>query len=212
MIRAMFEENVRKTEARGLVQWDYGQILQIEGLKGIDHAEVHFAVKECSAKAEICIATIEENRILAEIQDKLLEVGKDLIAYVYIADAMSGKTVRIIELPVEKREQPGDYSTPSGKNLLRQVLESLEKKADNMTVIDGELQLLSGDTPVGNRVRMETAAGKEIEIRNDGTSIQWRYTDQNEWKELIPLADLKGEDGKPPEFEIREGHLIVKYE
>lgn len=25
MIRAMFEENVRKTEARGLVQWDYGQ-------------------------------------------------------------------------------------------------------------------------------------------------------------------------------------------
>lgn len=212
MIRAMFEENVRKTEARGLVQWDYGQILQIEGLKGIDHAEVHFAVKECSAKAEICIATIEENRILADIQDKLLEVGKDLIAYVYIADEMSGKTVRIIELPVEKREQPGDYSTPSGKNLLRQVLESLEKKADNMTVIDGELQLLSGDTPVGNRVRMETAAGKEIEIRNDGTSIQWRYTDQNEWKELIPLADLKGEDGKPPEFEIREGHLIVKYE
>lgn len=160
MIRAMFEENVRKTEARGLVQWDYGQILQIEGLKGIDHAEVHFAVKECSAKAEICIATIEENRILADIPDKLLEVGKDLIAYVYIADAMSGKTVRIIELPVKKREQPGDYSTPSGKNLLRQVLESLEKKADNMTVIDGELQLLSGDTPVGNRVRMETAAGK----------------------------------------------------
>lgn len=212
MIRAIFEENVRKTEARGLVQWDYGQILQIEGLKGIDHAEVHFAVKECSAKAEICIATIEENRILADITDKLLEVGKDLIAYVYIADAMSGKTVRIIELPVEKREQPGDYSTPSGKNLLRQVLESLEKKADNMTVIDGELQLLSGDTLVGNRVRMETAAGKEIEIRNDGTSIQWRYTDQNEWKELIPLADLKGEDGKPPEFEIREGHLIVKYE
>ena len=76
MIRAMFEENVRKTEARGLVQWDYGQILQIEGLKGIDHAEVDFAVKECSAKAEICIATIEENRILADIPDKLLAVGK----------------------------------------------------------------------------------------------------------------------------------------
>lgn len=62
------------------------------------------------------------------------------------------------------------------------------------------------------RVRMEDGSRKEIEIRNDGTSIQWRYTDQNEWKELILLADLKGEDGKPPEFEIREGHLIVKYE
>lgn len=212
MIRAIFEENVRKTEAHGLVQWDYGQILQIEGLKEIDHAEVHFAVKECNTKAEICIATIEENRILADIPDKLLEVGKDLIAYVYIADATSGKTVRIIELPVKRREQPGDYRTPSGKNLLRQVLESLEKKADNMTIIDGELQLMSGGTPVGDRVRMETAAGKEIEIRNDGTSIQWRYTDQNEWKELIPLADLKGEDGKPPEFEIRDSHLIAKYE
>lgn len=102
MIRAMFEENVRKTEARGLVQWDYGQILQIEGLKGIDHAEVHFAVKECSAKAEICIATIEENRILADIPDKLLEVGKDLIAYVYIADAMSGKLSELLNFQLKR--------------------------------------------------------------------------------------------------------------
>ena len=128
MIRAIFEENVRKTEAHGLVQWDYGQILQIEGLKEIDHAEVHFAVKECNAKAEIRIATIEENRILADIPDKLLEVGKDLIAYVYIADAMSGKTVRIIELPVKKREQPGDYSTPSGRTFCGRYWNHLKKR------------------------------------------------------------------------------------
>ena len=180
MIRAMFEENVRKTEARGLVQWDYGQILQIEGLKGIDHAEVHFAVKECSAKAEICIATIEENRILADIPDKLLEVGKDLIAYVYIADAMSGKTVRIIELPVKKREQPGDYSTPSGKNLLRQVLESLEKKADNMTVIDGELQysycqvIHLSETESGWRRQQEKKLKSGMMARRSSGGIQIR--------------------------------------
>lgn len=51
MIRAMFEENVRKTEARGLVQWDYGQILQIEGLKGNRSCRGSFCCKRMQCKS-----------------------------------------------------------------------------------------------------------------------------------------------------------------
>ena len=37
--------------------------------------------------------------------------------------------------------------------------------------------------------------GREIEIRNNGTAIQWRYVGDDEWTDLVQLSDLKGEKG-----------------
>lgn len=37
--------------------------------------------------------------------------------------------------------------------------------------------------------------GREVEIQNNGTAIQWRYVGESEWKDLVQLADLKGEKG-----------------
>lgn len=74
---------------------------------------------------------------------------------------------------------------------------------------DGSLQLLSQGRPIGERLRINTSSGREVELRNDGTAIAWRYTDSNEWTELLLLEDLKV---KAPDFEIRDGHLIVAYD
>ena len=95
--------------------------------------------------------------------------------------------------------------------MLKQVLEFLQTKADNITITDGNLQLMSQGQPVGDKVRINTSGGNEIEIRNNGTALQWRYINQNDWNDLVPLEDLKGKDGKPPEFEVRDGHLIAIY-
>lgn len=35
--------------------------------------------------------------------------------------------------------------------------------------------------------------GREIEIQNNGTAIQWRYVGDSDWKDLVQLSDLKGE-------------------
>lgn len=35
--------------------------------------------------------------------------------------------------------------------------------------------------------------GREIEIQNNGTAIQWRYVGDSEWRDLVQLSDLKGE-------------------
>ena len=35
--------------------------------------------------------------------------------------------------------------------------------------------------------------GREIEIQNNGTAIQWRYVGDESWTDLVQLSDLKGE-------------------
>lgn len=214
MIRADFENNGHSISVPGLTQWDYGQVLEIYGLQYAISVEVHYAIRRQREDAIIDVPNVREGVIYSRIPDKLLESGEELCAYVYIADKDSGETVRTIVLPVKRRPKPGDYDAPAEKNLLRQLMEAVKNKADNLTLDEtGEyLQLMSGATPVGDRIRLpEGMSGREIELKNSGTAIQWRYTDSNEWTDLISIDDLKGKDGETPEFEIREGHLWAVY-
>lgn len=212
MIKVYFEGNEESTRAYGLTQWDYGQQLKIYGVENLRTAEVHFSAGE--KETEISLGQIEEDgTISAMIPNKLLETGLEIRAYIYVATADSGETVRTVILPVQRRPRPGDYSSPGDKNLLRQLIEKTDSKADDIRIQEGYLQLLSGEKEIGSRIRLPTGGegGREVEIRNNGEAIQWRYTDSNEWHDLVLLEDLRGPQGAAPEFEIREGHLIVKY-
>lgn len=163
MIQAVFntEESICVS---GLWQWDYGQELQIYGLD-IAQAEVHFAVSGCD-EAVITVAQSCEGALVTKIPDRLLELGREIRAYVYIADASSGETVRTISLPVERRPKPDDYDSPAEKNLLRQMMDKLDKKADNLQLSDGNLQLLSGQNEIGEKIRLPTGSGEVESITN----------------------------------------------
>lgn len=206
MIRAVFNEHEDYIKIAGLTQWDYGQELRIIGLGDLKGQEVHFAAGN-STKALISPAEIlPDGSISTRIPDKLLETGENIKAYVYVVDSETGKTVRTILLYVTRRPKPEDYDSPAEKNLLRQVLEKLDAKADKIDLVDGELILKSGGTELGKRIRLPTG-GREIELRNNGTAIQWRYTDSNEWMELVTMEALVG---NALDFNVREdGHLIV---
>lgn len=213
MIRADFENNGHSISVPGLTQWDYGQVLEIYGLQYAISVEVHYAIRRQREDAIIDVPNVREGVIYSRIPDKLLESGEELCAYVYIADKDSGETVRTIVLPVKRRPKPGDYDAPAEKNLLRQLMEQVKGKADSMTLDESGryLQLTSDGKLVGDRIRLNVAAGREIELKNNGTAIQWRYTDSNEWKDLVLLDDIRGKDGVAPEFEVRNGHLWAVY-
>lgn len=213
MIRATFNDNEEYIRVNGLTQWDYGQELQIIGLGPVQNAEIHFAL-EGRQEAEIQVAKIENEIIYARIPDKLLEKGRKIKAYVYLATPDYGETIKTIIMPVVRRPRPDDYASPEDRNLLREILEEIKTKADNIKVEEGYIQLISGAVPIGDRVRLPAGSGessREIELRNNGNAIEWRYTDSNKWTELIMLSELKGKDGETPEFEIRDGHLIAIY-
>ena len=213
MIQVTFTKGENHVRVNGLTQWDYGQVLQITGLGPVQNAEIHFASEGCR-EAEIQIAKVENEILYAQIPNKLLEKGRNIKAYVYLATPETGETVRMIALPVKPRAKPDDYSTPEEQNLLRKILDEIKGKADNLKGKDGYIQLLSGAVPIGDRVRIPAGSGgvaREIELRNNGYAIEWRYTDSNEWTELIQISELRGKDGETPEFEIRDGHLIAIY-
>ena len=47
--------------------------------------------------------------------------------------------------------------------------------------------------------------GREIELQNSGTAIQWRYAGDNAWTDLVQLSELKGDpgnDGITPNIQI----------
>ena len=206
MIQVLFNENEKDVTKTGLTQWDYGQELCVMGLKNVQNAEMHFA-KDAYQEALIRRAKISEDTMIAKIPDELLKKSGRITVYIYTATKDEGKTIRTIRLPVKARERPEDYESPTDKNLLRMLIEELEEKADNLKIENGILQLFSGKKKIGEGVRIQSGES-EIEFKNNGTAIQWRYTNSNEWKDLVLLSELTA---KSPEFEIREGHLIIIY-
>jgi len=210
-LRVDFKDDRKNITVIGLDQWDYGQKLEIYGIPDVTHAEVHFC---CESDTEALIKQAQvTDHITADIPDKLLRTGENLKAYVYIATATEGKTIRTITMIVNRRQRPEDYTALPEKNLLREILEKLDLKADDIELKENELQLLSGGKGIGSKIRLPGGSGgREIELRNNGTAIQWRYTDSNDWIDLIQTEELRGKDGVTPSFIIRDGHLIAIYE
>jgi hypothetical protein len=209
----------------GLTQWDYGQILHIEYSGTIpEGSEVNYYQGTLSSLTYI-------HSLEAKIPDIMLQNAADITAYVYIRQPDSGETVLTIRLPIAARPQPDNYVLPDSEEYRRLLpvggepgqipAKQSEKdysilweyRADGIKY-DGEyVQLMSGAVPVGERVRLMKEE-REIELSNDGTNIKWRYTDSNDWKMLISVESIRGEQGPPgitPEFEVRDGHLIAKY-
>lgn len=120
-------------------------------------------------------------------------------------------TSTIVSFSVEKTLFGGVEGKEPSLTVYEQLLNRLHGKADNITLDeDSFLQLMSGKCPVGNRLRLPAAenSGREIELKNNGSAIQWRYTDSNNWKELITLEELLG---NTLNFRVNEdGHLVVK--
>lgn len=206
-------------QAEGLYQWDYGQELLINGINVPDNTEVQFYQTLRSS-----IGRIKDGKV--RIPDMMLQNAAEITAYVYVCQPDSGETVLKIRLPIKSRPKPEDYVLPDYTEYTRllpiggepgQIPVMTEKgiawglRADGLQLTGDELQLLSGDIPIGQRVRLPASTGGEIELRNNGTEIQWRYTNSNKWNTLVSLSELRGPAGETPEFEIREGHLFVKY-
>lgn len=140
-ITVTFKAEEKYKRVMGLWQWDYGRQVKICGLHPCDKTiEVHFSVagNENSLTVE---GKVSEEYIVAKIPDILLQNGRNLRAFVYVADLESGHTVREMELVVNKRPKPQDYEDPDG--MFDEILEQLNKKGDELQLDGKELQLLS---------------------------------------------------------------------
>lgn len=217
MITVVFNSGETKKNAKGLWQYDYGQVLRIQGLSLPPAAEIHFALQEKGGSAATRIGTTKDGITDVVIPDSMLEnenlaADYKIYAWVYLADEESGETEYMITLQVKSRPKPevynADADTPVSGGTMAAILSAVNGiasgKADSLKYQDSILRLLSGDTELA-RVLIAAGSGtggadaREIELQKSETAIQWRYVGDTLWTDLVMLAEITGADGVPGE-------------
>lgn len=79
-----------------------------------------------------------------------------------------------------------DCTVLTGLKCTQQVAESNPDALAQIWAAINELKAGGGSGTSGKD-------GREIEIQNNGTAIQWRYVGDSDWTDLVQLSDLKGE-------------------
>lgn len=125
-------------------------------------------------------------------------------------------TTNKIYIPIqESGYEQGKVPSAPAPALYEQLLDAMDRQVSGLSYESGYMQLMAGDMAVGERIRVSgTNENREIEFTNDGTYIKWRYTDSNDWQQLVSLQAITGPQGPPgvtPELEVRSGRLIAKY-
>lgn len=127
-------------------QWDYGQVLRIEGLKLPNMVEIHFSLEETGGKAVSRIGTTKDGATDVIIPDSMLEnegaTGTyKIYAWVYLTDADSGSTEYKVTIHVKARskpEIPGGGDNPDAfHEAVLAVRESAEKAEEAQRQAEG---------------------------------------------------------------------------
>lgn len=209
--------NPEETYARvaGLWQYDYGQVLRIQGLSLPPAIEIHFSLQETGGEAITRIGVTSDGVTDVVIPDFILEGAgaiEDYFAYAFIypSDENSGQTEHRIEIGVKSRPKPEGYKG-SGDDTMGSIMKAVNEiaagKADGLEYKNSILRLMSGDTELA-QVTISGGSGggadaREIELQKSETAIQWRYVGEEKWNDLVNLADLKGDPGpQGPQGEV----------
>lgn len=99
------------TTASGLWQYDYGQVLRIQGLKLPPAVEIHFSLQERGGESVTRVGTTKDGVTDVVIPDSMLEnrditTDYKIYAFIYLTDSESGQTEYKISMSVKARPKP----------------------------------------------------------------------------------------------------------
>lgn len=228
---AIFDTGTKYTNVVGLWKYDYGQILRIVGLNMPKTVEIHFSLNETYGSSVTRIGITKDRITDVSIPDSMLEnentkQNYNVYAFIFLTDENSGNTEYRIKIPVKARPKPeavGGTGETTLENIMSAVNQIADEKADTLDYKDNVLRLLSRETEL-SRVIIRGGSGggadaREIELRKSATAIQWRYTGDETWNDLVTLAEITGAQGEPGKdgrgitsVTIKtDGHLQIDY-
>lgn len=135
MITAIFNPDTTMANAYGLWQYDYGQILRIQGLHLPSMVEIHFSMQETGGIAPMRVGVTKDGVTDVVIPDSMLEndgatSDYDIFAFVYLTDATSGQTEYKIKLRVKSRPEPEVPGGGEDPNIFHEAVQAVKKSAD----------------------------------------------------------------------------------
>ena len=118
-----------------LNQYDYGQILRIQGLKLPKTVEVHFSTQETGGTSITRVGVTKDGVTDVLIPDSVLENGDttqnySIFAFVYITDATSGKTEYRARLEVKARPKPEVPGGGDSPDVFHEAVLEVRKSAE----------------------------------------------------------------------------------
>ena len=133
-----FEQGRTEANAYDKVwQYNYGQILRIQGLKLPRNVEIHFATQRTGGIALPRVGVTRDGVTDVVIPDSMLENGDatsdyPVYAFVYLTDETSGQTEYMIRMQIKSRprpEVPGGSEDPGAFHEAVQEVRKLTEKA-----------------------------------------------------------------------------------
>lgn len=133
---ARFKEGSRTAEVKDIWQWDYGQILRIQGMSLPTAVEIHFSLDEHGGEAARRIGVTKDGVTDVPIPDLMVEnesaYGDSyyFFAYIYLTDETSGNTEYKIRAKVSTRSKPEGYVS-GGNDTFAEILKTVNKIASD---------------------------------------------------------------------------------
>lgn len=131
---AVFYDRQMGVKAEPVWQYDYGDELQICGLKLPAAVEIHFALTEKGGESITRVGVTKDNTTIVTIPDSMLENGdaaEDYIifAWVYIRNEKTGTTEYKITIPVCARAKPEAFDRPEEVELFQKAIDAVNESA-----------------------------------------------------------------------------------
>ncbi|MFR5738073.1 MAG: hypothetical protein ACLUEC_02675 [Coprococcus sp.] len=120
---------------RGLWQYDFGQVLRIQGGNLKPAVEIHFSLQETGGEAVTRIGTTKDGVTDVVIPDTMLinddiDDKYNIYVFIYIADRESGETEKKFALEVKSRPKPEAFDATEDKELFEEAIRAVNESAE----------------------------------------------------------------------------------
>lgn len=215
ILTAGFEDD-RYCRVSGAWQYDYGQILRIQGLNLPKAVEIHFSLTEKSGESITRIGTTKDGATDVLIPDSMLEKETNqnysIYAFIYLSDATSGNTEYRIAIMVNTRPKPEIPGPPEEPEIFRETIEVVNQAADRSEKARDQAEAWAHGREDHPEQKKDNAKYYAVEARKAAESVPGRveegkrsidnYVKQKE-------TELKGETGNVhfAAFKVKKGRL-----
>ena len=134
MIIANFDKGSTREDVFRIYQYNYGQVLRIQGLTLPTAVEVHFSLQNTGGETTTRIGVTKDGVTDVVIPDSLLENGDiaqdyEIYAFVYLRNETSGQTECKITLHITSRPQPEAFDRPEDAEIFKEAIKAVNESA-----------------------------------------------------------------------------------
>lgn len=200
----------------GLWQYDFGQVLRIQGGNLKSAVEIHFSLQETGGEAVTRIGTTKDGVTDVVIPDTMLinddiDDKYNIYVFIYIADRESGETEKKFALEVKSRPKPEAFDATEDKKLFEEAIKAVNESAERAETAEQQAAKHAEQTKAD--AQKTTADRQEVEKLVESVSgIGEQVQAVKEYKEQTQtaatnalLSEQKSEQAKEAALQAQAG-------